>query len=193
MAALAGMGYAAREELSHLWWRLPGTEKPRPPGEVDQPGAEWVPAAPENLRRASRPHDYPIDRVVIHVAQATYSATLNTFQDAGHGAASHYVVGSEGQIAQLVREMDVAYHAGNVAYNERSVGIEHEGWVDRSEYLTDALYRASARLTAGICARYDIPRDREHIVPHSEVPGSDHTDPGPLWDWDRYLRLVRAA
>ncbi|MGW5821646.1 N-acetylmuramoyl-L-alanine amidase, partial [Streptomyces noursei] len=25
-----------------------------------------------------------------------------------------------------------------------------------------------------------------------EVPGTDHTDPGPHWDWDRYLALVRA-
>lgn len=25
---------------------------------------------------------------------------------------------------------------------------------------------------------------------HSEVPGNDHTDPGPYWDWDYYMSLV---
>lgn len=193
-AALGGVAYATRDDLARLWWRLPGTQKPRPAGEVDHPGAAWVPAASANYRRASRPYDYAIDRVVIHVAQATYEVTLNVFQNPSHGASSHYVVrSSDGRVAQTVRELDVAFHAGNVEYNERSVGIEHEGWVDRPEYFTDALYRSSARLTAGICDRYKIPKDREHIVPHSAVPGSDHTDPGPLWDWDRYLRLVRAV
>ena len=35
--------------------------------------------------------------------------------------------------------------------------------------------------------------DRKHIIGHVEVPGTDHTDPGPHWDWDRYMRLVREA
>ncbi|MEW2554914.1 N-acetylmuramoyl-L-alanine amidase, partial [Streptomyces zhihengii] len=25
---------------------------------------------------------------------------------------------------------------------------------------------------------------------HVEVPGNDHTDPGPHWDWNRYMQLV---
>lgn len=93
----------------------------------------------------------------------------------------------------MIRELDVAYHAGNRDYNERSVGIEHAGFVDRPQDFTDAMYAASARLTAGICARYGIPVDRKHILGHVEVPGTDHTDPGPHWDWDRYLELVRRA
>ncbi|MGV9574950.1 N-acetylmuramoyl-L-alanine amidase, partial [Streptomyces nigra] len=120
-------------------------------------------------------------------------ATVKVFQDPEHKAAAHYIVRKDGHITQMIRELDVAYHAGNRAYNERSVGIEHEGFVERPEDLTDAMYEASARLTARICARYDIPVDREHIVGHVEVPGTDHTDPGRHWDWDRYMKLVRAA
>ncbi|NEE28560.1 N-acetylmuramoyl-L-alanine amidase, partial [Streptomyces sp. SID7982] len=58
---------------------------------------------------------------------------------------------------------------------------------------TKEMYASSARLTASICARHGIPIDREHIIGHVEVPGTDHTDPGPHWDWDRYLELVRRA
>lgn len=46
--------------------------------------------------------------------------------------------------------------------------------------------------------RYQIPLDRAHILGHEEVPGgsmarqkSMHWDPGPFWDWDHYMRLVR--
>ena len=193
-AGLGVGGYLGSDHLERWYWRLPGTDKPRTEGAVDHAGAEWIPASDANLRRASRPWDYVVDRVVIHLPQATYPVTLKVFQDPGHGAASHYVVrASDGHVAQMVRELDVAYHAGNRAFNERSIGIEHEGWVDRPRYLTDAMYRSSAELTAGICRRYRIPVDRRHIVGHHEVPGADHTDPGPLWDWDRYLRMVRRA
>ncbi len=66
--------------------------------------------------------------------------------------------------------------------------------MDKPSYFTDALYQESARLTAAICDRYGIPKDRAHILGHYEVPGTDHTDPGgPNWDWVRYIRLVNLA
>jgi N-acetyl-anhydromuramyl-L-alanine amidase AmpD len=120
---------------------------------------------------------------------------LQIFQDPERQVSAHYVVRSrDGHVTQLVRELDVAYHAGNRSYNERSIGIEHEGFVDQPQrWFTEAMYASSAKLCAGICTRYDIPVDRQHIIAHHEVPGSDHTDPGRHWDWDRYLRLVRTA
>ncbi|WP_328536546.1 N-acetylmuramoyl-L-alanine amidase [Streptomyces sp. NBC_00344] len=187
-----GAAVLARGELGHLWWRLPGVDKPRTPGVVDYPGARWAAASPANYRRADRPSDYRIDRVVIHVVQGSDAMALKVFRDPAHRASAHYVVGKHGQVTQMVRELDVAFHAGNRAYNERSVGIEHEGYVDVPASFTEAMYRSSARLTAAICARYGIPVDRRHIIAHSEVPGADHTDPGRHWDWSHYLRLVRA-
>ncbi|NJP51765.1 N-acetylmuramoyl-L-alanine amidase [Streptomyces sp. SBST2-5] len=193
LAAAAGTAALARDELARLWWRVPGVEKPRKPGEVDYAGARWLAASDANWRRADRPDDYRIDMVVVHVTQGDLDSAVKAFQDPGHRAATHYIVGQDGRVTQMIRELDVAYHAGNRDYNERSIGIEHEGFVDRPEDFTDAMYESSARLTARICARYDIPVDREHIIGHVEVPGTDHTDPGPHWDWDRYMKLVRRA
>ncbi|MQY12133.1 hypothetical protein SRB5_22630 [Streptomyces sp. RB5] len=194
VVGLGVVGLAQREAISRLWWRIPGNDKPRKPGELDYPAARWTGASDANWRRADRPADYEIDRVVIHVTQGSWATTLKVFRDPGHRAATHYVVRSrDGHVEQMVRELDVAYHAGNRLYNERSIGIEHEGFVDRPRWFTAAMYRASARLTADICRRYDLPRDREHIVGHAEIPGTDHTDPGPHWDWDRYMKLVRAV
>jgi MYXO-CTERM domain-containing protein len=57
----------------------------------------------------------------------------------------------------------------------------------------DALYQASAALTADILADWSIPVDRDHIVGHSEVQSlcsTNHSDPGPGWDWNYYMSLV---
>ncbi|MGW2020069.1 N-acetylmuramoyl-L-alanine amidase [Streptomyces sp. NPDC001927] len=192
-AAVLGTAALARDELARAWWRLPGTERARVEGELDHKGADWTAASRANWRRADRPADFTIDRVVIHVVQGSYATALKVFKNPGHGAATHYVVRKDGHVAQMIRELDVAFHAGSRDMNERSVGIEHEGFVDRPQDFTAAMYASSARLTAGICARYDIPVDRKHIIGHVEVPGTDHTDPGPHWDWDRYMKLVREA
>ncbi|WP_369240412.1 N-acetylmuramoyl-L-alanine amidase [Streptomyces sp. R21] len=183
-AALAAIPYAL----------LPGTRAAAKVAAVDYPLAEWAPATTSNYTASNRPATYPLDYVIIHVTQATYPTTLSIFQNPQKKVSAHYVVRSaDGHVAQCVREHDVAWHAGNWDYNTRSIGIEHEGWVDQPAYFTNALYEESAKLTAAICARYAIPRDRAHILGHYEVPGTDHTDPGPNWDWTRYIRLVNFA
>jgi N-acetyl-anhydromuramyl-L-alanine amidase AmpD len=193
LATAAGAGLLAREDLSRAWWRVPGVEKPRVEGAVDFPGARWTAASTANYRRADRPGDFPVELVVVHITQCEYRTAVKVFKDPGHQAAAHYIVDRDGRVTQMIRELDVAYHAGNRDYNERSVGIEHVGFVDRPQDFTAAMYEGSARLTAGICERHGIPVDREHVIGHHEVPGADHTDPGPHWDWDRYMKLVRGA
>ncbi|MET7474146.1 N-acetylmuramoyl-L-alanine amidase [Streptomyces sp. NPDC005648] len=183
-AALAALPYAL----------LPDTRADAQPRSADYPPAEWQPATTSNYTASDRPDSYPLDYVVIHVTQETYADTLAIFQNPKKQVSAHYVVRSaDGHVTQCVREADVAWHAGNWDYNTRSIGIEHEGWVDRPEYFTDALYEQSAKLTAAICAKYGITKDRAHIIGHYEVPGTDHTDPGPNWDWTRYIRLVDLA
>ncbi|MCX0247689.1 MULTISPECIES: N-acetylmuramoyl-L-alanine amidase [Streptomyces] len=160
-------------------------------GATDYPASHWVPASASNYTPSSRPSAYPVQYVIIHVTQETFSKTVSIFQNPAKQVSAHYVVRSgDGYVNQMVREKDVAWHAGNWDYNTRSIGIEHEGWVDQPAYFTDSLYEQSALLTANICDRHNIPKDRAHILGHVEVPGTDHTDPGPHWDWVRYIRLV---
>jgi N-acetyl-anhydromuramyl-L-alanine amidase AmpD len=192
--ALATAAALTWDKTSRLWWRLPGVDKQRKEGEVDQPGVRWIAASEANLRFADRPSDYAVDRVVIHVTQSDFRTAVKVFRDPLHASAAHYVVRArDGRTVQMVRELDVAYHAGNRGYNERSIGIEHEGFVDRPQNFTEEMYRSSARLTARICEKYGLPVDREHIIGHNEVPGADHTDPGRHWDWKRYMSYVRQA
>lgn len=155
----------------------------------DYPPAHWMAADPANYR-AGRSAD--IDTVIVHVSQGSYAGTINWFRNPDSRVSAHYVIRSEdGDVTQTVRDGDTAWHA--LASNSRSLGIEHEGYVDEASWFTDAMYRSSATLTAHLCDAYGIPKDREHIVGHAEVPGNHHTDPGPHWDWDRYMELVSSA
>ncbi|MFF5112290.1 N-acetylmuramoyl-L-alanine amidase [Streptosporangium sp. NPDC000509] len=157
----------------------------------DYPAASWVAAHAGNRAVANRPKSSKIDRVVIHVTQGAYAGTISWFQNPAAKVSAHYVVrSSDGDITQMVRDKDVAWHAGNSSYNARSIGIEHEGFINNASWFTDAMYRASAALTRALCDKYGIPKDRSHIIGHKQVPGATHTDPGSHWDWAKYMRYV---
>lgn len=157
----------------------------------DHPAAFWNPADPSNYTVSARPDTYPIMYVIIHVAQGYYSGTINWFQYPGSNVSAHYVVkSSDGEITQMVRHKDIAWHAGNWNYNTWSIGIEHEGYINDPSWFTDQMYESSAALTGYICDLYGIPKTRTYIIGHNEVPGATHTDPGPYWDWDYYMQLV---
>ena len=156
------------------------------PKSDDYPDALWVPANPANYRQG---RTAAIDTVVIHVTEGSYAGTISWFQNPESQVSAHYVVqSSDGEITQMVRDADTAWHAKSG--NASGIGIEHEGYIDDPSWFTDAMYRSSAALTRHLADTYGIPLDREHIVGHSEVPGNDHTDPGPNWDWDTYMSLV---
>ncbi|MCF6471081.1 amidase [Nonomuraea sp. MG754425] len=158
---------------------------------TDYPPAAWVAASSSNYRVSSRETSYNIDRVVIHVTQGSYAGTISWFQNPSAQVSAHYVVkSSNGAVTQMVRDKDVAWHAGNSTYNNRSIGIEHEGFVNDASWFTDAMYRSSAALTRYLCDKYGIPKTRTGIVGHNEVPGATHTDPGSNWNWTTYMNYV---
>jgi len=155
------------------------------------PGARWVPAHGSNY--TSGRSGGSIRYVVIHTMQGSYAGSLSWFQNPSANVSAHYSVrSSDGEISQSVHEGDTGWHAGNWTYNQRSIGIEHEGYVsDPGRWYTDAMYRSSAALVRHLCDKYGIPVDRLHIIGHNEVPGATHTDPGGGWDWPRFMSLVR--
>ncbi len=156
---------------------------------ADYPGAIWNAASTSNYRVG---RTAAISTIVIHVTQGSYAGTISWFKNPSAQVSAHYVVrSSDGQITQMVAEKDTAWHARDA--NPYSVGIEHEGFVDQPSWFTDAMYRASATLTRNIADRRGIPKDRAHIKGHSEMPGNDHTDPGPNWNWNYYIQLVNGG
>ena len=154
-----------------------------------------------NYDIANRPSDVKIEYVVIHDTEVLYDPTIALFQNPKAYVSAHYVIrSSDGEVTQMVRTKDVAFHAGNWYVNTHSIGIEHEGFAAQgATWYTEALYRSSARLVRYLAARFNIPLDRAHIIGHDDVPGTIpttvagmHWDPGPFWDWAHYMKLIGA-
>jgi len=171
---------------------------------------EWIPAPYQQLGPdpgsygnhdlANRPKAPSLDFIVIHDTEASYKTTLKLVQDPYYVSWNYTVRSSDGHIAQHVSTKDVAYHAGNWYMNIHSIGIEHEGFAAQgAAWYSEPLYRSSARLVRYLTDRFDIPRDRMHVIGHDQVPGITpayvrgmHWDPGPYWDWEHYFQLMGA-
>jgi N-acetyl-anhydromuramyl-L-alanine amidase AmpD len=150
------------------------------------PPIQYVPAARSNYDAG---RTSAIVAIVIHETDGTWLSATNWFQNRNSRVSSHYLVRAwDGGIMQFVAEGDTAYHAR--AANPWSIGIEHEYSPRHAIPHTIAQYRSSALLVCAIAQRYGIPTDRRHIIGHNEVPGTDHSDPGPTWNWTYYMSLV---
>ena len=107
----------------------------------------------------------PIQYIVIHwFGVGSLQGADNRFLDDASDVSAHYAVEDE-IIHQYVREEHVAYHAGNYAINQASIGIEHSATVERD--ATEQTYITSAKLIREICDKHNIPIDSDHIVPHN--------------------------
>lgn len=162
-------------------------------GAADYDAATWVAASSSNFGVSERGVE-DITHVVIHTVQGSYGSCINWFKNPQAKVSAHYVVrSSDGDVTQMVREKDTAWH--DKCFNTTTVGIEHEGYVaDPELWYTDAMYLGSARLTAYLAHKYDVPIDHDRILGHGDAPDcSDHTDPGSGWDWDHYLELVETS
>ncbi|HEY9441030.1 MAG TPA: peptidoglycan recognition family protein [Streptomyces sp.] len=172
---------------------------------------DWVPAAYQqtgdpadkdtygNYDTADRPHSNKIKFIVLHDTEVDFDTTLKIFQNPLNQTSAHYVVrSSDGHVTQMVKNKDIAWQAGNWYVNTHSIGIEQEGFAaDGAAWYTPAMYRSTARLVRHLAAEYHIPLDRQHIIGHDGVPPTSaagtrnmHWDPGPYWDWNRFMALL---
>lgn len=109
----------------------------------------------------------------------------------GVEVSSHFLVRRDGRIIQFVPCSRRAWHAGvsewrgRTRCNDFSIGIELEG----SDFVPfeSRQYSALAKLTRLLKRTYPI-RD---IAGHSDIAPGRKTDPGPFFDWDRYLIQMR--
>lgn len=154
---------------------------------TDKPPVTWKAAYSGNYTAIN--YTRTIKYVVIHTVEGSALGAASWFQNPSSQVSAHYIVGFQGEIYQCVKDKDIAWHAGNWTYNTQSIGIEHAGYTYQNQW-TEAMYQKSAQLTAWICETYGIPKTHQFIIGHVEVPGATHTDPGPYFDWDKYIAYV---
>ena len=169
---------------------------------LEAPYAQYGPHAGDygNHDIAHRPASPRLTTIVIHDTEASWASTLKLVQDPTYLAWNYSIRSSDGQVVQHLDPRDVGWHAGNWYVNAHSIGIEHEGFAAQgATWYSEPLYRSSAKLVRHLTDEYGIPRDREHIIGHDQVPGTVpstvrgmHWDPGPYWDWEHYFELMGA-
>ena len=180
----------------------------------DYPGAVFNAAASCNY--TSGRGGTTVSAVTIHYTQGTYAGAIAWFQNCSAKASAHYVIRSiDGQVTQMVKEADKAWHVG--VANSYTIGIEHEAYGDIASYFTMNMYQSSANLVKNICSRRSninshrvFYRDTlddgtvlnyglhslggatacTQIRGHQHYPSQTHTDPGPYWNWNLYYKLI---
>ena len=103
---------------------------------------------------------------------------------------SYFYIRRDGHLIQFVSVLQRAWHAGLSVWqgrercNDFSIGIELEG----SDFVafTDAQYAVLHELTIALFAAFPI----KGIAGHSDIAPGRKTDPGPCFDWQRYLTLL---
>ena len=106
---------------------------------------------------------------------------------------AHILIRRTGEMVQYVPFHRRAWHAGESSFqsNERcndfSIGIELEGCDDQA--FEEIQYQQLAGLTREIMKRYPA-ITQERIAGHSDIAPGRKTDPGPLFDWERFYHLL---
>lgn len=132
------------------------------------------------------------DLIVLHyTAMASADAALTRLCDPAHEVSSHYLIGADGTVFQLVDEAQRAWHAGSGAWgachdiNSRSIGIELAN--SGREPFSAAQMNALEGVLQGIKQRWNIRPER--VIGHSDMAPARKSDPGRRFDWRRLARL----
>jgi hypothetical protein len=162
-------------------------------------GVLWVAASSTNYSSRS---GTAISAVTIHTMQGYYAGSISWFQNPVANVSAHYNMrASDGQLTQMVCEVDKAWHVGTE--NAYTVGIEHEGFVSDPSWYTTTVYNKSAALSHDICDDRGILELRTYfktgtgvlggctrVKGHQHFPNQSHTDPGTNWDWSYFYKKV---
>lgn len=147
-----------------------------------------------------------------HIADGTYNGTIGWEQNPASQVSSHFVLGKNGEVAQLVPIDMAAWTQGGVKNpthtyvrthqsinpNQYCVSIECEGfWKETKGKLTDAQFNSAVELTKHIVSEVkklynvDIPIDREHMIGHCEINTVTRSHcPGELFPYDEIINAV---
>lgn len=101
---------------------------------------------------------------------------------------AHFFVRRSGELVQFVSAEKRAWHAGASQWkgrarcNDFSVGVELEG-SDATPFTTRQ-YQCLSALTKSLLLRYP---SIAAVAGHADIAPGRKTDPGPRFDWSRYL------
>ena len=129
--------------------------------------------------------------IILHILEGKRDqhGKYEWFNNPNAKVSSHYIIFKDGTVVQKVLLKDTAYHCRG--YNQRSIGIEIEGFANDPTWLSEDVYTSLALLIKFIAPIYHIPIDRKHIKGHSEMPGhGGNSDMGKYFSWGKLFKLL---
>lgn len=139
---------------------------------------EWVGTTNFSIRK-------PNYVIIHHTAQDSLEQTINTFTLSRTQVSSHYVVGRDGEIVQMLNDYLRSWHAGRGRWgndtdlNSASIGIELDN--NGSEPFTTAQIESLLVLLKRLKWKYGIPT--ANFIGHSDIAPSRKVDPSTYFPW----------
>lgn len=129
-----------------------------------------------------------IEAIVLHCSAHKPEEMIKVLQS--EKLSTHYIIGTDGQIWQLVPEEKRAWHAGVSKWrgvenlNHRSIGIELSSSTMGQTAYSQKQMQSLLNLCQNICKRYPQIIS-QNIVAHSDVAPTRKPDPGTAlpWQW----------
>ena len=140
-------------------------------------------------QRASPNYDVrrPNFVVIHHTGDARVEDSLRTLTDPARQVSSHYLIGRDGRILQLVDDRARAWHAGDSYWsgiddlNSASIGIELDN--DGREPYAEPMIASLLALLADIKQRFNIAD--ANFIGHGDISPARKVDPSALFPWRR--------
>ena len=126
-----------------------------------------------------------IEMIVLHCTAHTPENIVESFTK--HRVSSHYVIGEDGQVVQMVGEKHRAWHAGISSWggktdiNSHSIGIELTSPTLGQKPFSQRQKNALIELLSRLIKKYKILP--QNIVGHSDVAPMRKVDPGKCFFW----------
>lgn len=147
---------------------------------IDYQNKEWIGSTNFGVRK-------PNYVMIHHTAQTSLDQTIATFHNQKVGVSSHYVIGRDGKIVQMVNDLFRAHHAGagkwgnDTDLNSSSIGIEldNNGTTDP---WPETQIESLLQLLTYLKATYRIPQG--NFIGHMDFAPSRKIDPANF-PWDR--------
>jgi len=166
----------------------PPPKPPTAPGRTGRniPGADRtpVPHRPRISRFIQSPNHnkgrsgQTIDTIVLHNTEGAFAGAISHFQNRDSEVSAHYLISRQGEIVQMVKDDDTAWHARS--FNSRSIGIEHEATRTRKGFTSD-MEQASIALVKYLMHTYKISLGR--VLPHRHDWGGSTATTCPNLVW----------
>lgn len=155
---------------------------------------EWAPSPNYTPGRNGR----KILAIVCHITAGLMPGCLSWLRNPKAQASAHYLVTKHGQIYQMVRDQDMAWHAGFVNKpdwdlydgtnpNRYTLGVEFE-CLSGGE-LRPPQYEAGVWLLSKLAKKYNLEANTKRLIGHYRIDAVNRpNDPGPQFPWAKLLK-----